>query len=222
MPALFPTPFASRPVITPGEDRDVVARVDLANVALPATVGDFPWFWRLQAVAWGLVFVVNVGLSRLLPVPVPVWILLMRSAVACLASTAIHPFCLAVYNRRLPRPRFVVMVMALAFTAVALSTLVTHLVLHAIGLSEVLRAYDDVLPLLYGLKFVTMLVWITAWFALKNRQQAGLVDRLHREAQLKLLRQRLAMIYGGTATLTVDLDPDHVRVTVGIPLGPSP
>lgn len=217
MTTLFPTLFASQPARAIDTDRRAVSLIDPSEELPPASVGGFPWFWRLQAVAWGLVFAVNVGLSCLLPVPVPVWILLMRSAVACLASTAIHPLCQAVYHRRPPLALFVPMVMALAFAAVALSTLVTHLILHAVGLSEVLRAYDDVLPLLYGLKFVTMLVWITAWFALKNRQQAGLVDRLHREARLKLLRQQVDphFLFNALNSIAATAD-DPAKVTGGI------
>jgi hypothetical protein len=150
-------------------------------------------FWPVQIAGWGIA-AAGAWLASTLgvfPIAPPGGIVVIPFVVGFVITSAARPLCRLIFDRHYGPWKLVPILVALAGGLSMVANGVIRVMVLVANPESLLERYSQYVGLAYAMRFLWMLVWLTLYFVIKQWQHTRELDRLHGDAELKLLRQQV-------------------------------
>lgn len=164
-----------------------------APLAEHADDADSSWFWPVQIVGWG-VATAGVFLASTLgvfPITPPGGIVVIPFVVGFLVTSAVRPLCRWIFDRHYGPWKLVPILFGLAGGLSIVANVILRGIILLADPEAILERYGQYIGLAYVLRFLWIFGWLAVYFVIKQWQHTRVLDRLHGDAELKLLRQQV-------------------------------
>ena len=151
------------------------------------------WFWPVQIAGWGIA-TAGAWLASTLgvfPIALPGGIVVIPFVVGFVITSAARPLCRRIFDRHYGPWKFVPILFALAGGLSMVVNAVIRVMVLVANPEWLLERYSQYVGVAYAMRFLWMFGWLTLYFVIKQWQHTRVLDRLHADAELKLLRQQV-------------------------------
>ena len=176
-------------------------------------------FWPVQIIGWTAA-AAGVWLASTLgvfPIAPPGGIVVIPFVVGFLITSAARPLCRRIFDRHYGPWKLVPTLVGLAGGLSIVANAIIRVLVLLTNPESLLERYSQYVGLAYALRFLWMLVWLTLYFVIKQWQHTRVLDQLHADAELKLLRQQVNPHFLLNALNSIVAQAhDQDKVTLGI------